>query len=113
MATASESTDAITGLYRRVWAHADKTIADLPIDAAGEVRWWPPERRAVTLHQILVHVVAETHRHAGHADIIREFVDGNIGLREKAPNVPSGGQEWWSEYRQQVEDAARAASEQR
>ena len=30
----------------------------------------------VTLHQILVHMATETHRHAGHADIVREMIDG-------------------------------------
>src|SRR5205823_5485691 len=66
-ATAEESRDDIVGLYRRVWAHSDATIDSLPLDATGHVPWWPPERREVTLHTILVHMIAETHRHAGHA----------------------------------------------
>ncbi len=45
----------------------------------GHVPWWPEEHSAVTLHQILVHMIAETHRHAGHADIVRELVDGAVG----------------------------------
>jgi len=36
----------------------------------------------VTLHQILVQVIAETPRHAGHADIVRELIDGTAGLRD-------------------------------
>ena len=39
----------------------------------GQVPWWPPERREVTLHRIAVHVIADIHRHAGHADILREI----------------------------------------
>ena len=74
-ATADETREEIVGLYHRAWAHADATIAALPLDAVGHVPWWPPGNE-VTLHRILVHVVTETHRHAGHADIVREAVDG-------------------------------------
>jgi len=45
----------------------------------GRVPWWKPESADVTLHQILVHLIAETHRHAGHADILRELIDGATG----------------------------------
>ena len=33
----------------------------------------------LSLHLILVHMIAETHRHAGHADILRELIDGDTG----------------------------------
>jgi hypothetical protein len=78
-ATAGESRDAITGLYRRVWAHSDATIEGLELDAVGYVPWWPEDRRQVTLHRVLVHMIAETDRHAGHADIVRELIDGRGG----------------------------------
>src|SRR6185437_14901793 len=86
-ATPEESREQIVGLYRRVWAHSDATIEALPLDAAGHVPWWPAERRQVTLHGVLVHVIAETHRHAGHADIVRELIDGTVGLRPDNDNV--------------------------
>jgi Protein of unknown function (DUF664) len=50
-ATAEESREQIVGLYRRVWAHSDATIDTLPLDAVGQVPWWPPDRREVTLHR--------------------------------------------------------------
>ena len=75
-ATADESRELIIGAYRRVWVHSDATIATLDLDAAGVVPWWPADRQNVTLHLILCHVVAETQRHAGHADIVREALDG-------------------------------------
>jgi hypothetical protein len=78
-ATPDESRDYLVGLYRQAWAHADATIAELPLDAVGSVPWWSEERRAVTLHHILVRVVGETNRHAGHADIVRELIDGRGG----------------------------------
>jgi hypothetical protein len=108
-ATAEESREQITGGYREAWEHADATIGSLPLEAAGEVSWWRPERRAVTLHQILVHVVAETHRHVGHADIVREFIDGAAGLRNGNSNLPEGDAAWWKSYREQLERVAKDA----
>jgi uncharacterized damage-inducible protein DinB len=109
-ATADESRDQIVGLYRRVCAHSDATIGTLALDATGHVPWWPPERREVTLHRILVHVIAETHRHAGHADIVRELIDGAVGLRAGNDNMAPGDRTWWDSYREQVERAAQRAA---
>jgi uncharacterized damage-inducible protein DinB len=105
-ATAYESREQIVGLYERVWAHSDETIAAMPLDATGRVPWWPEERADVTLHQILVHMIAETHRHAGHADIVRELIDGRVGLREDNDNMPPVDEEWWATYRRRLEDVA-------
>jgi hypothetical protein len=55
-------------------------------------------------------VIAETGQHAGHADIIRELIDGTIGLTADRPNLPSNEAAWWSAYRQRVEEAAREAA---
>ncbi|GAB3138233.1 DinB family protein [Micromonospora sonneratiae] len=111
-ATPDESRDQIVGLYRRAWAHSDATIGALPLDAIGHVAWWPPDRNKVPLHRILVHVIAETHRHAGHADIVRELIDGSAGLREGMGNLPPGDRAWWEEHRGRVQRAAEQASEQ-
>jgi uncharacterized damage-inducible protein DinB len=110
-ATADESREQIVGLYRRVWTHSDETIAALPLDATGRVPWWPAERAEVTLHQILVHMIAETHRHAGHADIIRELIDGRVGLREANDSLPPVDEAWWTSYRQRLEEAASKAAQ--
>lgn len=112
-ATADQSRADIIDLYHRVWKHSDATIDELPLDAQGQVPWWPEDRRDVTLQRILVHMVAETNRHAGHADIVRELVDGAVGMRRDADNLPPGDASWWSEYRGRVEAAARAAAAQR
>lgn len=108
-AAAGESREQITGLYRRAHAHADATINELALDAIGHVPWWPGERSEVTLHQILVHVIAETDRHAGHADIVRELIDGAAGLRDGNDNMAPGDQAWWANYRSQLERVAREA----
>ena len=108
-ATAEESREQITGLYRRAWAHSDATIGSLALDDIGHVPWWPESRSEVTLHKILVHMIAETDRHAGQADIVRELIDGAAGLREGNDNMAPGDQAWWEGYRSRLERAAREA----
>jgi uncharacterized damage-inducible protein DinB len=109
-ATAEQSREHIVGLYHRVWAHSDATIDALALDAIGHVPWWPQERREVTLHRILVHMIAETHRHAGHADIVRELIDSAVGLREDNDNMAPGDPAWWESYRNRLESVAQNAA---
>jgi len=104
-ATPEESREWVLDLYHRAWQHAAGTFDVLDLEARGEVPWWPADRRTVTLHQILVHMVAETHRHAGHADIVRETIDGAAGLRSESTNLPDEGYDW-AGYAAQVEAAA-------
>jgi hypothetical protein len=110
-ATGEQSREQIVGLYHRAWAHCDATIDALTLDTIGHVPWWPQERREVTLHRVLVHMIAETDRHAGHADIVRELIDGSAGLRDGNDNMAPGDQAWWESYRSRVEQAALEASE--
>ena len=63
----------------------------------------------VTLHQILVHMATETNRHAGHADIVRETIDGQIGRRPSDVNIEDGYD--WPAYVAKVEEEARTAQE--
>lgn len=110
-ATADETRDDIVEFYQYSAAHADATIESLALDATGEVPWWPPERRGVTLHQILVHLCVEVARHAGHADILRELVDGSVGNGPEDPNIPRRTPEEWAEYRDRIEVAALRAAD--
>ena len=105
-ATPEESRDDIVSLYERAWAHTDATVEALELDAIGRVPWWPPDRAETTLGRILIHVATETHRHAGHADIIRELIDGSAGLLPGRENLPDFDEAWWSAYRDQIEQAA-------
>ena len=98
-----ESSEYITGLYRRACAHADGVIASLHLDAPGSVAHWPEDRRDTTLGVLLVRMVAETAQHAGHADIVRELIDGAAG-----PDHDDFGESTWREYLAQVEAAADA-----
>lgn len=106
-----ETRDDIIALYGRARTHADATIDALSLDDTGTVPWWPDDVNPVTLHWILVHMISETHRHAGHADIIREGIDGGVGHRREVDNLPEGDDAWWASYRQRVEAAARTASD--
>jgi Protein of unknown function (DUF664) len=105
-ATPDESREDIIGLYHRAWAHTDATIEALPLDAIGHVPWWPPERRDTSLHRVMVHMLAETERHAGQADIVRELIDGAVGVRAENPNLPPEDEAWWAAYRDKLEQVA-------
>ncbi len=109
-ATPGESRDAILAFHAFSAAHSDATIEALPLDARGTVPWWPEERREVTLHTVLVHVVSEIAQHAGHADILRELIDGSIGHGPGDPNLGAFTAEGRTAHARRVESAARAAS---
>lgn len=101
-ATPDESSDYLTGLYQRACAHADRTIDELDLDAPGSVAHWPPERRNTTLGVLLIRVVGETAQHAGHADIVRELIDGRGG----ADQASYGDEAAWATYVSKIQAAA-------
>jgi hypothetical protein len=103
--TEHESLAAIVDGYRRACQHADATIEELPIDAAGYVAWWP--RPNVLLFNVLVHVLTETNRHAGHADLLRESLDGAVGVTPATDR----GEAYWQAHRARIEQAARRATD--
>ncbi|GHF78376.1 DinB family protein [Amycolatopsis bartoniae] len=109
-ATEHETREEIVSRYRRVWAHADATITALDIDSPGHVPWWP--RPDVMLFNVLVHVLTETSRHAGHADILREELDGATGVAAgyASPQRDAAVREARTA---EIERAAKAAAERR
>ena len=109
-ATVDEHRDQVLGLYARAWEHSDATIAALDLDAIGRVPWWPEGQQEVTLHHALVRMIAETNRHAGHADIARELIDGSVGAGPDNPSMAPGDRAWWRDYHDRLERTARAAS---
>lgn len=110
-ATLEETRDDIVGLYRRATAHADDTIDALDLDATGHVPWWPDASNPVTFHQVLAFVITETHRHAGHADIVRELIDGSAGFRTDLGLLPDVDDQWWERQHERLERVARDAAE--
>ena len=106
-ATAQEIRAEIVDRYRRVWRHSDETIGALAVDALGHVPWWP--RPEVKLYVILVHVLTETSRHAGHADILREQLDGSIGGDAGQAHSQRDDVAFWEARCAEIEQAAREA----
>ncbi|WP_460573822.1 DinB family protein [Humibacter soli] len=107
-ATSDESRELIVDFYALSCERADATIEALDLDAVGEVPWWPPERRNPTLHTVLIHLCVEVARHAGHADILRETIDGATGNRNERP--VHDDPETWSTLVGAIEQAARDAA---
>ncbi|MGY1635365.1 DinB family protein [Geodermatophilus sp. SYSU D00742] len=107
---AGELREDVVELYRFSAAHADATIEALPLDAVGEVPWWPQERRHPTLHTLLVHTCVEVARHAGHADVVRESIDGVAGMSAADANLPERSDAEWAAFRDRIEAAARQAA---
>ncbi|MFC8623833.1 DinB family protein [Streptomyces anulatus] len=107
-AAEGETRDQIVGFYRRTWEHSDATIDELPLDAPGHVPWWPEPYTDTNLFAVLVHVIGETVRHAGQADILREGLDGRTGLR--AEHEQRIDEEARAAYCAKIERAARAAA---
>ena len=67
-----ESTEEIVGYYGRARAAANQVIDELDVDAPGTA--WFGE--TVSMRWVLIHMLEETARHAGHMDILRELIDG-------------------------------------
>jgi hypothetical protein len=109
-ATPEESRADVLELYASSAAHADATIGELPLDATGTVPWWREERRHPTLHTVLVHVAVEVARHAGHADVLRELIDGSAGVSAPGDNLPERSAAEWAAFRERIEAAARQAA---
>jgi Protein of unknown function (DUF664) len=106
-----ESREYLVDLYKSVWRQSDDSIEQLALDAPATVAWWPEERRETTFGHLLVRVVAETAQHAGHADIIRESIDGRGGR----DHDDIGNADWWNTYVRKIQAAAdtfRAAGSQ-
>ncbi|MFJ5711484.1 DinB family protein [Streptomyces sp. NPDC093105] len=107
-AAEDETRDQIIGFYRRTWEHSDATIDELPLDAPGHVPWWPEPHADTNLFAVLVHVLGESIRHAGHADILRETLDGRTGLRPEHEKPID--EQARAAHRAKIEQAARSAA---
>lgn len=72
-----ESTDDIVNLYRQEIAISNRITSEHDLDTvATNVT---PSHEGLQLRWILAHMIEETGRHAGHADLIREAIDGQVG----------------------------------
>jgi uncharacterized damage-inducible protein DinB len=89
-ATEDETAAGLIELYHLVGESARATIDELPLETVGRVPWWPEDIAQANLHHLVVRVIDDTSRHAGHADILREQIDGSVGLNPDNTNMPEG-----------------------
>jgi uncharacterized protein DUF664 len=102
-ASAEESRELVIGQYKRACAHADQTVADLHLESPGRVPWWAEGEQETTLAMLLIRMVAETAQHAGHADIVRELIDGQAGnTQDQIGDDPA----FWREFTVRIQAAA-------
>jgi hypothetical protein len=101
-----ETRTEILDRYRRVAEHSEATINALDLAASGHVPWWP--RPEVKLFNIMIHILSEGQRHAGHLDVLREQLDGKVGYA--APEDPRNDAAFWADRRATIERVARAAA---
>jgi len=105
-ATEDETREGVVALYQRVWAHSDSTIAALRLDDRGYVPWWDEE---VPLFNVMAARLVDAVRHAGHADILRESLDGSVGF--DVGGLPPHGRDtaYWEARCALIDNAARGA----
>lgn len=72
-----ESTEDILAFYRRACDAADLAMSEIGLDGEGTA-WFGD---TVSMRWVILHMIEETARHAGHADILREMLDGTTGYR--------------------------------
>ena len=70
-----ETTEEVLAFHGRARAAADRVIAEVDLDDTG--RAWFGD--AVSMRWVLIHMIEENARHAGHVDIVRELIDGTVG----------------------------------
>ena len=77
---ADRSLESILAGYEQAAAETDAIIdrldLDRPVPVPKGVPWFPDDLDAWTVRWVLLHLITETARHAGHADVVRETVDG-------------------------------------
>ncbi|GAA4554004.1 DinB family protein [Pseudonocardia xishanensis] len=101
-AAPGETRAEVLDWYATAVADAETALRELPLDHPAHVSWWPePE---VTLGRIAIHMTAELHRHCGHADILRELLDGAAGMLPQVANLPADFS--WETYRARLQAEA-------
>ena len=88
--------------YRRAWKQVDAAVQEFAARCRGACAVVGPGGTEVTLHRVLVHVIGETHRHAGHADIVREMIDGSVGNQSVGDDLPDRDDAWWRDHRDRL-----------
>jgi len=108
---AGETLSGVISLYAAVAAETESIVAEIadlgqPVPVPKGVPWFPADVEAWSVRWVLLHLIEETARHAGHADIIREALDGATAyqLMARAEGWEADLERW------QAEAAARSDS---
>lgn len=90
-----ETLDDVLAFYGQVARETEEIVAGIPdlgrpVPVPRGVPWFPSDVDAWSVRWVLFHLIQETARHAGHADIIREHIDGAtaFSLMAAAENWP-------------------------
>lgn len=80
-----ETLDSVLAFYADVAAETERIVHELgdldrPVPIPKGVPWFPADEDHWSVRWVLLHLIEETARHAGHADIIRESIDGAVGF---------------------------------
>ena len=93
-----ETYEQIVAFYDEVAAETERVVAGIedlghPVPIDKSVPWNPQDHDNWSVRWVLLHLIQETARHSGHADVIRETVDGGTGyeLMAAAENWPEEG----------------------
>lgn len=73
---ASRSTADVVEAYRTACAASDAVVEQAGLDALTAA---PVDDRPLSVRWVVAHMTSETARHAGHADVVRELLDGTTG----------------------------------
>ncbi|GAA3782507.1 DinB family protein [Streptomyces phyllanthi] len=76
---AGRGLDEALSTWRREVARGEELCAGRSLDDTGVIRGGPMDGIEVSLRWILIHMIEEYARHNGHADIVREHIDGATG----------------------------------
>ena len=76
-----ETTEGVLSYYERARAASDEVVRELKLTERGTDR----HGTTVTMRWVLIHMIEETARHAGHLDVVRELVDGRRGDHREDP----------------------------
>ncbi|MFJ4280053.1 DinB family protein [Streptomyces massasporeus] len=71
--------DEALGIWRREITRGRELCAGLPLDHVGRVAEGPVPGMEVSLRWVFIHMIEEYARHNGHADLLRERIDGVTG----------------------------------
>ncbi len=76
-----ETLDGVVARYRQAADETEAVVATIkdlgqPVPVPRDAPWFPADVEAWSVRWVLLHLITETARHAGHADIVRQSIDG-------------------------------------